>query len=63
MEAKMREEVNKEVDEEFEKYLKEKRANKPAEKKQFNWYMALGIAIMLLSFIIIVCSLIPLFNK
>lgn len=63
MEAKLREEVNKEVDEEFEKYLKEKRANKTPEKKPFNWYMALGITIMLLSIISIVCSLIPLFNK
>ena len=63
MEAKMKEEVNKEVDEEFEKYIKEKRGNKKPEKKPFNWYMALGIAIMILSLISIVCSLVPLFSK
>ena len=63
MEAKMREEVNKEVDEEFEKYLKDKRANAPKEKKQFDWYKALAIFIMLCSAISIVFSLAPLFNK
>jgi hypothetical protein len=63
MEAKMREEVDKEVEEEFNKYLKDNASKRPKEKKQMNWYAVLAISIMALSFLIFLLSIISMIKR
>ena len=44
MDAKMKQEVQKEVDEEFDKYLKDHKKNR--KDRYINWYKVLAIFIM-----------------
>ncbi len=56
MDAKMKEEVQKEVDEEFNKYLKEHKKDK---KEIFiNWYKVLAIFIMVSSIILTILCIV-----
>ncbi len=58
----MKKEIQKEVDEEFEKYLKEEAKNKK-KKFEIDWYKILAVLIMAVGLISTLCFLIPLFMR
>ena len=64
MEAKMREEVDREIEEEFSKYLKEERAKHPLPKKKFfDWYKCLAFIITGFSILAFVYSMVSLLSR
>ena len=64
MEAKMREEVDREIEEEFSKYLKEERAKHPLPKKKFfDWYKCLALFITGFSILAFVYSMVSLLSR